>query len=83
MDKNRPLTMLESFEELLKRDEQREKDGFPKKIKIGRILAGSGKVVAVPFVEEEKLVHGEFEPKMDEEGNIEGEEGEIAGHGEG
>ncbi|OGD25406.1 hypothetical protein A2819_01915 [Candidatus Azambacteria bacterium RIFCSPHIGHO2_01_FULL_40_24] len=75
--------MLESFEELLKRDEQREKDGFPKKIKIGRILAGSGKVVAVPFVEEEKLVHGEFEPKMDEEGNIEGEEGEIAGHGEG
>ncbi len=84
MDKNRPLASLESFEELLKRDEQRERDGFPKKIKIGRILAGPGKVVAVPYIAEEKLIHGEFEPIMDEEGNIEGEEEkEIAGHGEG
>ncbi|MDO8574859.1 MAG: DUF444 family protein [bacterium] len=84
MDKNRPLASLESFEELLKRDEQREKDGFPKKIKIGKILAGPGKVVAVPYVAEEKLIHGEFEPKTDDEGNIEGEEErEVAGHGEG
>ena len=75
---------MESFEELLKRDEQREKDGFPKKIKIGKILAGPGKIIAVPYVEEEKLIHGEFEPKTDEEGNIEGEEErEMAGHGQG
>jgi len=85
---HRPLASLESFEDLLKRDEQREKDGFSKKIKIGRILAGPGKVIAVPYVEEEKLIHGEFEPKQpsddsdEEEG--EGEEGEgVAGSGEG
>ena len=80
---NRPLASLESFEELLKRDEQREKDGFPKKIKIGKVLAGLGKVIAVPYVKEEKLIHGEFEPKVDEEGNVLWEEENIAGHGEG
>ena len=80
---NRPLASLESFEELLKRDEQREKDGFPKKIKIGKVLAGLGKVIAVPYVKEEKLIHGEFEQKVDEEGNVLWEEENIAGHGEG
>ncbi len=76
-----PLVSLESFEDLLKKDEQREKDGFPKKIKIGRILAGPGKVIAVPYVEEEKLIHGEFEPKEpSDDGN--GEEGEGGGEGE-
>lgn len=77
-----PTMFLESFEELLKRDEQREKDGFPKKIKIGRVLTGSGKVVIVPYVEEEKLIHGEFEPKSDQQDGGESGEG-IAGHGEG
>lgn len=78
---------MESFDELLKRDEQREKDGFSKKIKIRRILAGPGKVIAVPFVEEEKLLHGEFEPMTDSDGE-EGQEGEeglgdMVGQGEG
>lgn len=80
------LVFLESFEDLLKRDEQREKDGFPKKIKISRIIAGPGKVIAVPYIEEEKFVHGEFEPAPDKEGGRgEGEkEGEsIVGSGEG
>lgn len=80
-----PLAAFGSFEDLLAKDEQREKDGFSKKIKIGRILAGPGKVIAVPYVEEEKLIHGEFEPASDEEGG-EGEEGEgesVAGSGEG
>ena len=52
--------MAESFDDLLKRDEQREEDGFTKKIKIRRVLAGRDKVVVVPFVEEEKLIHAEF-----------------------
>lgn len=66
----------ESFDELLKRDEQREKDGFPKKIKIRKILAGHKKVIFVPYVEEEKLIHGDFEPT--------GEHGEdLAGQGKG
>lgn len=66
----------ESLEDLLKRDEQREKDGFAKKIKIRRILAGPKKVISVPYVEEEKLIHGDFEPT--------GEHGQdLAGHGKG
>jgi len=73
---NRPTASLESLEDLLKRDEQREKDGFHKKIRIGRILAGPGKVIMVPHVAEEKLIHGEFEPAED------GEESTV-GHGEG
>src|SRR3989344_9077045 len=68
--------MAESFDDLLKRDEQREEDGFAKKIKIRRVLACRDKIVVVPFVEEEKLIHGEFDPT--------GEHGQdLAGHGEG
>ncbi|MBU1091694.1 MAG: hypothetical protein KJ674_05785 [Nanoarchaeota archaeon] len=78
---------MESFDELLKRDEQREKDGFSKKIKIRRILTGPGKVIAVPFVEEEKLLHGEFEPTTDSDGEEsqegEGKLGDMVGQGEG
>jgi hypothetical protein len=73
---HRPVLSLESFEDLLKIDEQREKDGFPKKIKIRKIMAGPGKIIMVPYVEEEKLIHGEFEPTPDQQ------EG-IPGHGEG
>lgn len=68
--------MSEAFEDLLRRDEQREEDGFKKKIKIRRILAGRGKIIVVPYVEEEKIIHGDFEPT--------GEHGkDLAGHGEG
>lgn len=78
------LVFLESFEELLKRDEQRAIDGFSKKIKIGKILAGPGKIIAVPYVEEEKLIHGEFEPRLDSDGNIDEEErNNAAGQGKG
>ncbi len=67
---------VESLEELLKRDEQRIKDGFPKKIQFRKILIGPKKLITVPYVEEEKLIHGDFEPT--------GEHGEnLAGHGEG
>ncbi len=78
-----PAASLESFEDLLKRDEAREKDGFPKKIKIRKILAGPGKIIMVPYVEEEKLVHGEFEPKSEQDGEEVGDLGTAAGHGEG
>lgn len=81
--KTKPIMSLESLEDLLKRDEQREKDGFHKKIKIGRILAGPGKVIMVPQVAEEKLVHGEFEPTEDGEESIvgqgKGEVGDVIG----
>lgn len=60
--KARIFTRLEPMEDLLKRDEQRVKDGFPKKIRTRSTIVGN-KVISVPFVEEEKLIHGEFEPK--------------------
>lgn len=71
----------ETFDELLKRDEQRISDGFKKKIRLRRTLVGRGKVITVPYVEEEKLLHGDFEPAgehgEDEAGRGEGEIGDI------
>lgn len=82
-----PILSLESLDDLLKRDEQREKDGFPKKIKFRSILAGRNMVISVPYVEEEKLIHGDFEQKRDEdgkEGKDPGDLGEaVPGSGEG
>lgn len=57
------ITALGPLDDLLRKDKEREKDGFPKKIRFRRILTNSGKVINVPFVEEEQLVHGDFEPK--------------------
>lgn len=54
---------LESLQDLFKKDKERQQDGFPSKIKFRKVLAAPNKVVSVPYVEEEKLVHGEFEPK--------------------
>jgi len=78
---------MESFESLKKRDEQREADGFPKKIRYRRALVGK-KIISVPYVEEEKLIHGEFGPadaSPDEDGNEknEGELGDLTGQGKG
>ncbi|MBI2057655.1 MAG: DUF444 family protein [Candidatus Yanofskybacteria bacterium] len=71
----------ESLEELLKRDAQREKDGFKKKIRIRKILSGPDRVIAIPYVVEEKLIHGDFEPTgehgIDQAGHGEGEVGDI------
>src|SRR3989344_7879281 len=71
----------ETFDELLKRDEQRVTDGFKKKIKLKRVIAGRDKVLTVPYVEEEKLLHGDFEPTGEhgenEAGRGEGEVGDV------
>jgi uncharacterized protein len=52
---------LKSLDELLDRDKQREKDGFPRKIRVGQLIKpGKGKqdkVVVVPTTVEEKLLH--------------------------
>lgn len=79
---------LESLQDLLKRDKERQQDGFPSKIKFRRVLTGSGKVINVPYVEEEQLVHAGFEPKNIENKLIvqlpdEPDLGEDTGHGEG
>lgn len=79
------ISSLESLDDLLKRDKRREEDGFPKKIKFRSILVGPGKIISVPYIEEEKLIHGEFEPKSksDEGGGESGDLGETPGSGGG
>ena len=83
-----PIMALESLDDLKAKDEERKKDGFSPKIKFRRALVGPGKVIIVPYVEEERLIHAEFEPKNiiaatsqldDDEGDID----ETTGHGEG
>ncbi|MDP2676529.1 MAG: DUF444 family protein [bacterium] len=72
-----PMPALISFEDLLKKDKEREKDGFKRKIKIRKILAGSDRIIVVPYAEEEKLVHGGVKPQ-----NENGDLGEEVGHGD-
>ena len=84
---------LYSLDELLERDKQREQDGFPRKIRIGRLIkpgrGGKDKVVVVPTTVEEKFLHDRILAPSDEDqngGSGEGEEGEVVGeepiHGE-
>jgi hypothetical protein len=75
---------IRSLEELLERDRQREKDGFARKIRIGRLIKpGRGardKVVVVPTTVEEKFIHDLSVPEEEEGksgGSGDGEEGEI------
>ena len=80
---------VRSIDELLERDRLREKDGFPRKINVGRLIkpakGGKTKVVIVPTTVEEKFIHdpnfkvsesGEGDPSG---GTGEGEEGEVIG----
>ena len=81
-----PNVSIRSIDELLERDKQREKDGFPRKINVGRLIkpgkSGKDKVVIVPSTVEEKFYH---DPSLstDEEqgggGSGDGEEGEVIG----
>ncbi|WDN90841.1 uncharacterized protein BuS5_03812 [Desulfosarcina sp. BuS5] len=78
---------LKSLDELLERDKQREEDGFPRKIRVGRLIkpgkGGKDKIVVVPTTVEEKFLHDSIRETSEEEsssgGSGEGEEGEIIG----
>jgi uncharacterized sporulation protein YeaH/YhbH (DUF444 family) len=81
------VSRIRSIDELLEKDRQREKDGFPRKIRVGKMIkpgkVGKGKVVVVPTTVEEKFVH---DPRFTEQGegqgeggSGEGEEGEVIG----
>lgn len=77
-----PHVALETLDRLLKRDKQREKDGFPKKIKFGKMVKPSkdkSKVVIVPDTIEEKFYHEENFLEQDDSGTGKGEEGEVIG----
>ncbi len=88
------LAPTRSLDELMARDKQREKDGFPRKIRLGKVVKPGGKdderVVVVPTTVEEKFLHdavivdgegGEGEEGTDPlfGGQGEGEEGEVIG----
>lgn len=77
---------MRSIDELLERDKLREKDGFPKKIRVGRLIkpgrGGKDKVVVVPTTVEEKFFHDpSFRPTDGDPsgGSGDGEEGEVIG----
>ncbi|MGE5256421.1 MAG: DUF444 family protein [Hyphomicrobiales bacterium] len=77
---------IRSIDELLERDRQREQDGFPRKINVGRLIkpgrSGKEKVVIVPTTVEEKLLHDtsfRTEEEQSNGGSGEGEEGEVIG----
>ncbi len=78
---------IRSIEELLAKDKQRQKDGFPPKIRVGRMVkpgrGGKDKVVVVPTTTEEKFIHDPtFKPPDEDQGeggSGEGQEGEVIG----
>ena len=79
-------TSLRSIDELLERDKLREKDGFPRKINVGRLIkpgkGGKDKVVVVPSTVEEKFIHDTSLTPEEEQphgGSGDGEEGEVIG----
>ena len=73
---------LKTIDELLERDRRREEDGFPRKIKLGRIIkprkTGKNKIIIVPTTVREKLYHDEIRIRQDS-GKGEGEAGESSG----
>jgi hypothetical protein len=80
-------TCLHSLDELLERDKQREEDGFPRKIRVGRLIkpgrGGKDKIVVVPTTVEEKFIHDTTFQPTDEDpgsgGSGEGEAGDVIG----
>jgi uncharacterized sporulation protein YeaH/YhbH (DUF444 family) len=88
-----PITSVQSLDYLLARDKQREKDGFPRKIRVGKMVKpsqnGGDKIVIVPTTVEEKLLHdkvriseegeGQGDDSGGEGGAGDGEEGEVIG----
>ena len=78
---------LRSLDELLEKDKQRETDGFPRKIRVGRMVkpgkGGKDRVVVVPTTVEEKFIHDKLTvPEEDGEasgGSGDGQEGEVIG----
>ena len=83
---------IKTLDELLERDKQREKDGFKRKINIGKIIKpGKGKknkIVIVPTTTEDKFYHdsritedseSEGQGEGQTTGTSEGEEGDVIG----
>ncbi len=84
---NITVTSLKTLDELIEKDKQREKDGFPRRIKIGKVVkplpGNKSKVVVVPTTTEPKFYHDDSTTSEDEEqttgGTGEGDEGDVIG----
>lgn len=79
-------TYLKTLEELLEQDKKREEDGFPRRIRLGKIVKPTkdkkAKVVVVPSTTEPKFYHDDSITEDGEDntgGSGEGEEGEVIG----
>ncbi|PLX06225.1 MAG: hypothetical protein C0596_17255 [Marinilabiliales bacterium] len=77
---------LFTVEELLEKDKQREEDGFPRRIRLGKFIKqikdGKEKIVVVPSTTEPKFYHDDSITEDGEDstgGSGEGEEGEVIG----
>lgn len=88
MEKNmkiRKVLFAKTIEELLEKDKKREEDGFPRRIKIGRLIRPGkekNKVVIVPTTTEPKFYHDDSISSDEEDktgGTGEGQEGEVIG----
>ena len=81
-----PLSVsLETIDELLERDKQREEDGFPRRIRLGKFTkpekGKKGQVIVVPTTYEPKFYHDDSitEEEQGTGGTGEGEEGDVIG----
>ncbi|MGE5680052.1 MAG: DUF444 family protein [Bacillota bacterium] len=82
-----PMSRLYALDKLLERDKLREKDGFPRKIKLGKLVkpvkGGGDRTIIIPTISEEKLYHWKGDYSGGEGsstgGTGEGEEGDVIG----
>lgn len=78
---------LHALDKLLERDKQREKDGFPRKVKLGKLVkpikGGNDKTIIIPTISEEKLYHWKGEQQQGQGegtgGSGDGQEGDVIG----
>ncbi|MBI9035833.1 MAG: DUF444 family protein, partial [Bacteroidales bacterium] len=82
------VNFFATLDELLKRDEQREKDGFSRRIRLGKIFKSTenskNKVIVVPTTSEPKFYHDDSMSLEDGDvdqtgGKGEGDPGEVIG----
>lgn len=77
---------LQSLEELIAQDQQREKDGFPRRIRLGKLVKPAetkgkkNEIIIVPTTNEAKLYHDDNPNQPQEMGGVgEGETGKVLG----
>lgn len=81
----RPISSLQTIDDLMERDNQREEDGFPRRIRLGRLIKpdkdNKKKIIVVPTTTEPKFYHDDSTTDEEQEtgGSGEGEEGEVIG----